>query len=98
MVARINGDIVRQTSGTQPTDSYILLFALYRSGLANPVINFSGRHYYFMIFSGDELLMNLVPCRFINELGENEGAMYDLVSKQLFRNNGSGEFIIGPDK
>ena len=39
----------------------------------------------------------LVPVRFTNELGEPEGAMYDRVSNTLFRNQGTGSFVIGPD-
>lgn len=39
-----------------------------------------------------------IAVRFTNELGETEGAMYDRVSGQLYRNAGTGAFIIGPDK
>lgn len=42
--------------------------------------------------------MHLIPVRFTNELGETEGAMYDKISGQLFRNRGTGKFAIGPDK
>ena len=41
---------------------------------------------------------DFIPVRFTNELGETEGAMFDRVSGQLFRNAGTGAFIIGPDK
>ena len=41
---------------------------------------------------------NLIPVRFTNEQGVSEGAMYDRVSGQLFRNSGTGSFVIGPDK
>ena len=41
---------------------------------------------------------DLIPVRFTNENGVSEGAMYDRVSGQLFRNAGTGAFIIGPDK
>ena len=41
---------------------------------------------------------DFIPVRFTNELGETEGAMFDRVSGQLFRNDGTGAFIIGPDK
>ena len=41
---------------------------------------------------------DFIPVRFTNELGETEGAMYDRVSGQLFRNAGTGAFVIGPDK
>ena len=51
----------------------------------------------FMISRNRDMLINLVPVRFLNENDEWEGAMYDLVSGELFLNNGTGEFIIGPD-
>lgn len=40
---------------------------------------------------------DFIPVRFTNENGVSEGAMYDKVSKQLFRNKGTGSFVIGPD-
>ena len=43
-------------------------------------------------------LLDIVPVRFTNELNQSEGAMYDRVSGQLFRNAGTGAFTIGPDK
>lgn len=43
------------------------------------------------------LIRDYIPVRFTNELGQSEGAMYDKVSGQLFRNQGSGEFVMGPD-
>lgn len=46
--------------------------------------------------SGSHYLV-LIPVRFLNENDEWEGAMYDLVSGELFLNQGSGDFIIGPD-
>lgn len=42
-------------------------------------------------------LLNMLPVRFTNEDGVSEGAMYDCVSGLLFRNQGTGSFIIGPD-
>lgn len=47
--------------------------------------------------AGDKVL-DLIPVRFTNELGVSEGAMYDRVSGQLFRNAGTGAFVVGPDK
>ena len=43
------------------------------------------------------IVLNIIPVRFTNEDGVSEGAMYDKVSGQLFRNVGAGAFIIGPD-
>lgn len=57
-----------------------------------------GRVGEFWISRGGEDLIHLVSVRFTNENGQSEGAMYDKVSKQLFRNAGTGSFIIGPDK
>ena len=52
----------------------------------------------FQIFDGDTPVLDLQPVRFTNEDGLDEGSMYDHVSKTLFRNAGSGYFVIGPDK
>lgn len=45
-----------------------------------------------------DVLADMFPVRFMNENGVSEGAMFDKVSGQLFRNAGTGAFIIGPDK
>lgn len=50
------------------------------------------------IVRNEKTLYDCVPVRFTNSLGQTEGAMYDRVSGQLFRNAGTGAFIIGPDK
>lgn len=52
----------------------------------------------FTIEKNNEILIALKAVRFTNEDGVSEGAMYDKVSGQLFRNAGTGAFIIGPDK
>lgn len=59
---------------------------------------FIGKMYGFKLFNGGVLALDLIPVRFTNENGDDEGAMYDRVSGQLFRNSGTGAFIIGPDK
>lgn len=51
-----------------------------------------------MIFINAILVRDMIPVRFTNEHGQSEGAMYDRVSGQLFRNVGTGTFTIGPDK
>ena len=52
----------------------------------------------FMFYDEGISIRGFIPVRFTNENGESEGAMYDRVSGQLFRNAGTGAFIIGPDK
>ena len=52
-----------------------------------------------VVFSDDNTILgSFIPVRFTNEDGVSEGAMYDKVSGQLYRNAGTGAFIIGPDK
>ena len=53
---------------------------------------------YVIVKESDVVVLHLIPIRFTNENGVSEGAMYDRVSGQLFRNAGTGAFIIGPDK
>lgn len=50
------------------------------------------------IHIGDNPVRDFIPVRFTNENGEDDGAMFDKVSGQLFVNAGTGSFIIGPDK
>ena len=52
----------------------------------------------FMLYDGTVLVLDMALVRFTNENGVSEGAMYDRVSGQLFRNAGTGAFVIGPDK
>ena len=52
-----------------------------------------------VVFSVDNAILgSFIPVRFKNEDGVSEGAMYDKVSDQLYRNAGTGAFVIGPDK
>lgn len=52
----------------------------------------------YTVVGGNGNLRDLIPVCFTNEQGVSEGAMYDRVSGQLFRNAGTGAFTIGPDK
>lgn len=50
------------------------------------------------VFRNGVKIAEYIPVRFTNENGISEGAMYDRISGQLFRNQGTGAFVIGPDK
>lgn len=50
------------------------------------------RVYYFKVVDDDTIIADLIPVR----VGQ-VGYMYDKVSKQLFGNAGTGDFILGPD-
>ena len=59
---------------------------------------FIGRIYSFKAWQNGTLVRDFIPVRFANEDGASEGAMFDKASGQLFRNSGTGAFILGPDK
>ena len=55
------------------------------------------RIYSFIVYDNEALVRDMIPVRFTNELGQSEGAMYDRVSEQLYRNQGTGVFPYGND-
>lgn len=76
------------------------LFRMFGDSISSGAIYGAGRQRISkarLVVEGNELF-NFIPVRFTNELGQSEGAMYDRVSGQLFRNKGTGSFIIGPAK
>ena len=56
-----------------------------------------GRLFSAQIYVDHDLVRDYIPVRFTNEEGLTEGALYDRISGELFRNAGTGSFIIGPD-
>lgn len=77
------------------TSVTVALFATHRTaGYGNLM---TGRIYGCMLSSSGKVLRSLVPVRFTNELGVSEGAMFDRVTRRLFRNVGTGSFVVGPD-
>lgn len=74
----------------------LALFKDYRTLLSN--FANSVRIYHMDISSESGYIRRFIPVRFTNKLGNSEGAMYDRVSGELFRNSGTGAFVIGPDK
>jgi hypothetical protein len=83
------------TTGGIPT---IPVYTLARNRGTYADANSKARIYSMKIYVSSVLVRDYIPVRFTNELGQSEGAMYDKVSKQLFRNKGTGSFKIGPDK
>ena len=49
--------------------------------------------YYVKIFNNNRLILDLIPVK-----KDGIGYMYDKISNQLFSNQGTGNFILGPDK
>lgn len=88
---RIDG-LTRSRSGNN--DFSNVHFALFAYNYMGDIISRCRCRISYVDF-GDQARLQAV--RFTNELGQQEGAMYDFVSGELFRNAGTGSFIIGPD-
>lgn len=95
-ICTINGQVISVTppvtDGSENT-APIYLFRSSMTGNSGFASGFQGRFYYFQIYEGDQLVMDLIPVR----IGTT-GYMYDKVSGRLFRNGTTkGKFILGPD-
>ena len=75
-------------------------FMLFAGGDLNGVTSYDGkcRISGCVVTDVENVKADFIPVRFTNEQGVSEGAMYDRVSGQLFGNQGTGDFVIGPDK
>ena len=87
---------ITATAATFSIAHPLALFALNKGGV---VERFSKASVYgFKAWDANgALARDFKPVRFTNELGQSEGAMYDRVSGQLFRNSGTGVFGFGTD-
>ena len=95
-VFRIDGDVVYTwTTSLGVSLATIFLFSDSASGSAG-VSRISS--FWAEDATTGQTLVDFIPVRFTNEQDVSEGAMYDRVSGQLFRNAGTGAFVIGPDK
>lgn len=72
------------------SDTMQPIYLFNRSGAADVVAK--ARFYYVKIWDGGDLISDFIPVR----VG-TVGYMYDRVSGQLFGNDGTGDFILGPD-
>ena len=80
------------TESTFTTPCLITLFALNQN--SNITEHFKGKIYYIKIYNKStlELIADFIPVR-VGQIGY----MYDKISGQLFGNDGSGVFTLGPD-
>ena len=63
------------------------------SGVVTNYTQFYGQIYKVQITQGNEIILDLIPVR-----KNGVGYMFDTISKQLYGNDGTGDFILGPDK
>lgn len=88
----LNGDSIQRTGVIQGEINNTNI-ALFNISITEPITKDIGlRIYSFTVSKQGVILMNLVPVK-INEIGY----MYDTITKTLFSNVGSGQFILGPN-
>jgi hypothetical protein len=80
----------KTVNGTNTT-SYFHLYCQ-RPTNGSPSILSKTRIYYFRIYDGSNLLIDLIPVK-VGTIGY----MFDKLSNQLFANEGSGNFTLSPD-
>lgn len=91
--AELDGIRVTGTGNqTYDEDKNIYLFARNRSGAVDYPCK--ATIYYSKISENGVLIQDLIPCY---RKADSKPGMYDLVSKQFFVNQGTGEFLVGPD-
>jgi len=93
----LDGNLIASNAPSVP-DGTSILYGYYniRDKITDGLVK--ARIKLFRIVDDGVLVRDFIPVRFTNELGQSEGAMYDSVSKQLFRNQGTGAFTYGGDK
>ena len=84
-VISIDNSIVTGSSYNASSGEFVLLRVINES-------NCIGRIYRAKVYLNSILVRDLIPIR-VNQTGY----MYDKVTKQLFGNNGTGDFVLGPD-
>ena len=98
--------------GNFPNDTFDtgLSYWLFGRNSTTPPYLGSLRTYSAKLWDGSTLVRDFIPVRFTNENGVSEGAMYDrrgiggmnpdgsARNDGLYRNRGTGVFVIGPDK
>ena len=93
----VNGTMYSGTySGSVVSGHSVYLFGCNAGGVAQRVSSL--KLYSYSLSDNGKLVRDLIPVRFTNEQNQSEGAMYDRVSRKLFRNAGTGAFLYGPDK
>ena len=90
--AYINGALFRDSRGSSP---YTNPFYIFRLGGYD---GYDGRPSHLRIHHLTVSINNVLVRDFIPVRKGGKGYMYDRVSKKLFGNKGTGDFVVGPDK
>lgn len=90
----VNGIVVADGIDVQPLDSSIDTFTIFAYRVNGNIRGYCIiRCFGFQMVEDDEIVLDLIPVR-----DGKVGALYDNVSGGVFYNDGTGAFIIGPDK
>ena len=96
-ILKIDDDsiIIDRSQSTLTSPSWLPLFANNRTSASSiiEIANSGYKIYNFQVIRETNVILDLIPVR----IG-NVGYMYDKVSRRLFENNGTGNFVLGPDK
>ena len=96
----LNDDLTKLGSFEYPRSSTyteininLPIFTAYYSGY-NSSFNMAGNVYIYEYYRDGELFANLVPCY---RIFDHKPGMYDIVNDVFYVNQGTGEFLVGPD-
>lgn len=93
----VNNTVIATNAGNN-NGKKIYLFGSIASATSNNIDSYNWQKYlYCKIYNQEIIVRDFIPVRFTNKQSQTEGAMYDRVSGELFRNQGTGAFVIGPD-
>lgn len=92
----INDNVVLTSTNPTVINDSSIKFGLFASSNRSSPRYAYARIYYFDIFDTtiDTQIAGFVPCY---RKSDSEPGMYDLVSKTFYANQGTGEFLVGPD-
>lgn len=93
-VISINDTVVATSTSTDPWSANFNAYVFARNTAGTMSSGFVGRFYYFRMYDGDTLALDLIPCR-----RESDGmvGMYDIVNNEFHERRGTGNFVAGPD-
>lgn len=86
-----NSLVITSGLNVSATQHSILLFARWYNAVSK---NVAGKVYSYQHERSGELICDYIPCY---RKADSKPGMYDLVTKQFFVNQGTGEFIVGPN-
>ena len=96
--AVINGTTLTSTNDASITENVNFLIGNFSNGTAGPMTTgFIGRWKRAKLFSNEAIVRNYLPVRVGTDATSWEGAMMDVLTRRIYRNQGTGAFAYGND-